>query len=320
MEKELNELHEHVEAQTKAAASAALVSGLAAVRQYGALSSARSSAGYNIPQGHTYWGGTTPLTPSGLGPIPGSGAQYTSLILSERYDEAVDWHMEIQAPVVPTGPGHGGTGVISVQVQYQLGQQLLPPKFFTISDSVPRQIHINSRFVNVSAAWWGVSGFAVDVPATLAVNFGCSVGGLVDYPASSTLPEWSPIASSNVAPGPLLMTSTNGWLAAVPTTMLSPFPVGGQLQAFQAIMQTMTGDGQAYVLFIDKPTTPTGGENPIWTSPPFTSANQWVQFDDGDMPRVCWSTNLWVALSSTPGSFLASSGSGSAWVPCKLGK
>jgi hypothetical protein len=223
-----------------------------------------------------------------------AGAPRTSLLQTESYTEAVDWHVEISASATTTGVF--GNGVICVFVTTSQGQVQQTRAYF-IKTTNPRVIHVNSRYLQISASWFSYNTGSKG-PIQMQVSAG--VGGLVDRPLSSTLPVWV-IGSASGA-------------SETPTSGIALGSIGGQLQAFTASIVTMTGDAVCFLQFFDATAAPSLGDHPIWVSPPFTAAN------DSREPQIAFSNGVTWALSSTPATFTASTGSGVAMVNCKIGQ
>jgi hypothetical protein len=255
---------------------------------------------YKLPEGygHQLWGASVPLAHS---TSTLASASWTTVVYTDSYDEAVDWHVELSLstnfPIT--------NGVVVAQINYSLG----PTQFIKyvvlsgpgMSGVSPRHIHIQGRYVQVSVAW--ISYFSGTVN-NITVNGGAHVGGIADSSVDKYGAQW-------------VLNSGTG------TKVVTQGP--GKLMAWQATMTSMTGDSQAYLQFFDG--IPGSGGVVIWSSPPFTAAGQWYSFSDESGPTLCFSTQdnsggtlgLQWALSSTAATYSASTGSGNMTVWTKVG-
>ena len=248
---------------------------------------------YRIPPDHVLWGQTIPVQAQvSFTGLPPKNVPQTTILQTEPYREAVDFHITIAPQSVPS------SGQLYVTVTENLGQAAIS-RSYLVTSTKARTVHVNSRYVQVTAAWIGAAAAGV-------VNFmiGCSVGGVRDVPLSGAVQQW------------YLGSGQTDGEAVVPIDAL---PQGMALSAYQILVNTMSGDAQMYVLFFDASTALVSGTTgPVWRSPALTAALQWIAFDDQEDPQVLFSTGIQWAASSTANVFTTPTGSPILTVDCKV--
>lgn len=248
---------------------------------------------YHLPPNHVLWGQTIGVQAQvSFSGLPPKNVPQTTILQTEPYREAVDFHIEIAPQSVPT------SGQLWVTITESLGQTQVP-RSYLVTSTKPRIVHVNSRFVQVTAAWIGAAA-----AGTIYFAVGCGVGGVRDPALAEAVQQWR------------LGTAQTAGEAVVPIGQL---PGGMSLSAYQMSVLTMSGDAQMYVLFFDASTTLVSGTTaPVWRTPPFTAANQWLAFDDQEDPQVQFSTGIQWACSSTPNVYTTPTGSPVMVVDCKV--
>lgn len=232
----------------------------------------------------TQLGKTVTLPPTGGITHASQPSSWSTVIYTPEYPIPIDWDIVLQAVQPPTGGG------ILFRVTYTLGMASFTKKPRALFTQMAQRFHVTGRRVQVDVVNLATSGPAIDVSGAVGRS-------VVASPRDWYLSQWVPSnAGAALDTGP------------------------GVLMAYQALLTTMTGDAQAYVSFYDTAgTAPSDSQPSLWDSPAFTDAPEWASFTDLDDPRLVYSNGLYVALTSTPGIYTASSGAGAATVQTKIG-
>jgi hypothetical protein len=258
---------------------------------------------------HAQWGHSVDVVPQAgnpFGPVPNlpssaSGAvSWQTLVLTPTRDQAVDWSITVAqnftSETGPQTPANGpqatfatnpvtlGTanspGLMLVRVTYTLGESTFVRGPFIFGSILPERFHVVGRRVQVDVAWALAAGTTL-AAAPLSVSGGAAECGVADSPLDHFMLSWNPYT---------LNTPQLFW------------PAPTRLAAYQAILQTMSGDAQLYLGFADEfATRLVSTSTPLkWSSPPFTAALQWYAFAEGQDEKIVFNKALTAVLSSTP--------------------
>ncbi len=234
----------------------------------------------------TQFAKTLDVPPSPMGLTHAAPPSWTTLVYTPEFAVPVDWELVLQPASLPSG------GVLQFRVTFTLGAASFTKKPVTLTSTMAMRYHVTGRRVQVDISNTATSGPAI----TMTAGVGRSV---VDSPRDWYMAWWSS-TGVNIS------------------TALDTGP--GVLMAYQALMTAMTGDAQAYLVFLDAPATgPTASQTALWATPAFTAAPQWASFADTDDARLVYQNGLWAALSSTPNVYTASTGTGAVTLSTKVG-
>ena len=239
----------------------------------------------------------------------------TTVFYSTVSDEGTDWELHLQVtnlPPIRGGPGLDG-GQVFGTVTYTLGEATFF-KSFLIQTDAPYRFKAIGRRVQLDIFWVGSGPIPLDVVAG-----GCRAG-FGSSPLDYYVPTWLVNTNSLAGESSNSIDVPGDWTPFISTTLYSI------LISWQAMLLSMPTTGQAganacCLMFfdLDNISKLITGIAPIWRSPPFTSANQWYSFDDGDCPQVRYVNGLVWALSSTFDTYTAVGTGSAAIVDVKLG-